>query len=627
MKTTLKTATQRKRNSHDNGSVHITTLDFGRLRPTYCLNVRRGDNIKMDYSQFTRLAPLVAPTFGSAKIRSYAFWVPLRTIWPSYKAFIDNSVDASLSIKKKPQNVAFGDVMGAYVFKNSANTTHNWQGVFSLNDDDFDALSFEGSDIWDEWINDNFIRSLEVENPSVASDLGDIVDSLLQRFDQVFYDEVSLRIVAVNFTPLAIEFQNTLMSLGYPYWRAVNVGSASDYFVNITPLVAYFRCLYDFVFPSEYVAQLGVDYLFDDYDFQQISDIGTLAAVQLWLDDAIKLLYTPYEQDFFNTLWHSANQVAAGNGATSDVGVESNDFDIFTALNRDENNRALLTNNKLQWIMNASDFIMRNNIGGTRFHEFIKAHTGWQSSMDTIERSMFLKGWTDSINVMDVTQTSQTSETSALGEQAGKGISSGKGTLRFESKEDGFIIVLSMVTPVTAYYQGTAPWCEMLDDRFSLYTEEFDSVGMEAVPRSSVWCDPQKYEEAENLNPNAVFGFTSRYANRYKRRFDRLTGMFRFRGYNTGLDSYHTFRNVMYGRTAETFGNDAKFRQVDNQYDRIFALTTGEQLTPPIAYERFLTIFNFDVERWNTMKSISAAMPLFDKSGENVSVDYQGTQI
>lgn len=627
MKTSLKTSAQRKRNSHDNGSVHITTLDFGRLRPTYCLNVRRGDHIKINYSQFTRLAALVAPTFGSAKIRSYAFWVPLRTTWRSYKAFQSDSVDASLSTKKKPQNANYVDLLAAYLFKNSQNTNHNFQGLVNLDSTSFNRLSLQGSDEQNEWINERFVDvSHMVTGTVTANQLPDKIEELLGGYDQVFYDEVSHRFIAIDFTPLGIELQNTLMSLGYPYNRSVAMGL--DYYVNLTALVSYFRCLYDYVYPSEYVAQLGLDYLFDDYDFERISDIGQLAAVQNWLTDAVNLLYTPYEQDFFNTLWHSQTAVAPNNMNTQGLPASVDSSDVFKKLPEDAQGNSLLSAQNLQWLQSVSDFVMRNNIGGTRFHEFIKAHTGWQSSMDDIERSQFLKSWTDEVNIMDVTQTSQSTESSLLGEQAGKGIAHGNGTLRFEAKEDGFIIVLSMVTPVTAYYQGVAPWCEMLSSRFELYTEEFDSVGMEAVPRSSIWCDAQHYLDSENLNPNAVFGFTSRYANRYKRRYDRLTGMFRFRGYRGGLDSYHTFRDVMYGTDSQNFGNNAKFRQVDNQYDRIFARALAEDSAgTPYNYERFLTIFNFDVERWNTMKSISAAMPIFDKSGETVSVNYEGTQL
>ena len=137
MKTTLKTAASSKRNSHDNSCVHITTLDFGKLRPTYCLNVRRGDNIFLDYTQFTRLSPLAAPTFGSAKIKSYAFWVPLRILWRGYHDFRINNVDSSLP--DFIPNSKFGELLEGLIFKgtNSANFTHI---ITSINDAYFKSL-------------------------------------------------------------------------------------------------------------------------------------------------------------------------------------------------------------------------------------------------------------------------------------------------------------------------------------------------------------------------------------------------------------------------------------------------------------------------------------------------------
>lgn len=67
------TANGRKLNRHHIPITSIGTFAVNGRQVTGCIPLTRGDKVKGNYSQFSRLAPLVAPTFGSFNIKTMAF--------------------------------------------------------------------------------------------------------------------------------------------------------------------------------------------------------------------------------------------------------------------------------------------------------------------------------------------------------------------------------------------------------------------------------------------------------------------------------------------------------------------------------------------------------------------------
>ena len=100
-----------------------------------------------------------------------------------------------------------------------------------------------------------------------------------------------------------------------------------------------------------------------------------------------------------------------------------------------------------------------------------------------------------------------------------------------------------------------------------------------------------------------------------------------FNSRNKNLDSYHTFRDVLYNRS--NLALDAQFLETDNQSQRIFAYTgeTEGQGVGYAAYDKIFSFFRFDVTRYANMKSLYQSLPMFDRSGKDVSVQYEGGQL
>lgn len=592
MKINMPLAGNRKKSKFDLSSTHITTMSMTQLKPVNILPTRAGENFNIDYGQFTRLSPLVAPTYGSFTLKTFAFHVPLRTIWTDYQNFMENTPDSSLN--PQPLNFSLYDYFDLVFNSEDASTGESY---------------FLG----------NLINVVETTD-AMESEAYDFA----VRTDADVFE-------LYNFNSRGVQLYNILIGLGYelPTYFDFTSSISREKRYSLLPLLAYCRCMYDYVYPSAYVQQQGFGYLFTEQIYERYldDDIRTI------LMDAFRICFVPYTQDYWTSLWARPNSVALGsqpsfsaNGATSsgDSLQLSVNNERVALSQKDSNLTVTLTDYGLRMLTNLSDFCLRNNIGGTRFHEFMKSHFGFVTREEDSTRSKFLKSWTDEVKIGDVTNMTSVG---VQGEMTGKGYAEGNGSLRFECDSQGFLIFISMVVPQIGYYQGLKPWCNQITSRENLYIPEYDNLGMVGIPRKYLFnCAHTANEQSnfQNVSENA-FGYAQRYS-LYKIGHDFLTGDFRLGSRNVELGAYHTFRDVTFGR--DSLDLDARFRHVDNQYQRIFAYMGEESETlGRIDLDTFFTIFQFKVEKYSDMLTISEAMPFFDRSGENVAIDYEGNQL
>lgn len=100
-KITIPTAVD-SRNNFDLSCDHVTTMNFLESRITYCKEVMPGENLHINVESFTRLSPLVVPTFGRMSIIHRAFFVPYRLVFKEWNAFITRSFYEGGAITKTP---------------------------------------------------------------------------------------------------------------------------------------------------------------------------------------------------------------------------------------------------------------------------------------------------------------------------------------------------------------------------------------------------------------------------------------------------------------------------------------------------------------------------------------------
>lgn len=630
MKVSTPLAFKGKLNSQNLSFPVVQTLGINETRCVGCINMEQGERVHVNLNQFSRFSPLVAPTFGDFKIKTHAFWVPTRLVWAHYGEFLDDSLDASFDAFRAPLNFSlcdFYETMYQYGFMELKADFDTPDGY---------AKKSDGTPLYDvnEW------------EGSLTDGNG----------------------ASYNFSDFGRKIFASMQALGYAlplYYRNATQAIDADAYAFYTtekyslyPLLSLFRCFYDWLYPSQYVTQQGLGMFFLD-DFHPQWRSGTLAQRQLWLSQMFTLLYNAYDKSFFTSLWAKPNQVAqsttGGRGQSNlpvvkqsstdgNRGIFADSFKIGSQDNlvmvgnnvRDGEvivskdstngyNNATLTADALRWLEKTSDFILRSNIGGTRVREFLKSHFGYAPS-EMMNCSTWLRTFTDKVVIQDVTNMSATS--AVLGEQGGKAVSSGNGSLKFEASERGMLIFITQVEPRVAYYQGLDKYCRAIKSRFDMYLPDFDSVSMVAVPRSSLFNQYRQYEDVQKVpitSQEDVLGYAPNDAER-KNKNAILNGDFIFNSRNLGLDSYHTFRDVLFGRS--NLAIDSRFLEVDNQAQRIFAYVGNP--TSSGQYAQYDKIFNemfFDVTKYSHAKSLSESMPFFDEDGKRVSLEYQGSEI
>lgn len=617
-KITFGTANGRKLNKHHIPITSIGTFAVDGRQVTGCIPLTRGDKVKGTYSQFSRLAPLVCPTFGSFNLKTMAFFVPAHTIWRGYRSWVSGSVDSS--VPNAPLNFSLEDL--AYLLTGSANPF----GSTSWNPDYFD------------------ISTETYETPATSN---------LENYDFLMINTAlgNDEGHACNFNAAGRALWNTLICLGYNFPTEIvldmgNIDQAAyyqDLNYNIFPFMAYARVCYDHLYPSRYVNQQGFSFLFETALNSGWSNAATRRS---YIVKMAETWFNQYDQDFYTSLWSKPNQSAVGNGSTlnqsfSDQPILGASVDItsspsFTSVVATQNSSSSVlsfSSDALRWLTSVSDFVLRNNIGGARFREFMKSHFGYNTDNDICDESVFIKMWSDEVRISDVTNTTGGISGSALGELAGKGYSSSKGDNKFsfEAKEAGFLLFVTECKPNVGYYQGNRPWARALNDRFQLYTPEFDGVGMEGVPKQAIFSSYERSSDDASVSRtslNDAFGFAPRYSERYKVGHDNLFGDFRLRSRGRNMDSWHTMRDVLYGRdSANPLALDSAFLHVDTQYQRIFQYIGNNQGDLYDQDDKIWTFLGFDITKYSTAKSLGNSLPFFEENGREAHMNYEGSDI
>nr|CDL65752.1 unnamed protein product [uncultured bacterium] len=587
-KISFKTASSKK-NSFDRSSLHVTTLDFGKPNVSNILSVNQFDSVHINLNQFMRLSPLAVPTYGNVKLITRAFYVPNRLLTPNWQGFYSN--DTQSPYKSLPNFNMF--TLWSYM-------TSSTSGILQV------ASSSETPD---------YTVSASTPIKYVLTDKG--------RF-----------------------FVQIMHGLGYVIYPATSDSSSSaqSFSQSFLPLLAYLRIYGDCLYPSRYLdpSFFGDLFVLDHYDM--ISDAPII------FDAFVRTLFCPYEGDFFCDTWAGFNSPDGVRNPLSN-GVEGTWMNDLSNTNNSQDtpnakivstpggtyatlgsakfnpDSAYTLSSYGHRLLDAlSDFCLRNNLAGTRFLDYIKARFGFTNKIQNSNYAQFLGSYISNSNIMDVTSTAETLSSSSgdvLGAQAGKGYINGDGQLSFDVPEVGFIIFISWLSPSYGYYQGVKPWCLDKKSRFDYYTPEFDSVGNEAIPSMCLFGDTNIITDFQVASGNptafeAVFGFAPRYAFEYKTGHDFLTGDFRYKSRNKGLDSFHTFRTLKPQKNNKVLiPNNFEFRVIDNQYDRIFSSSFASK---DKNYDHFIGYFQFSTKVYSNQKSISQSLPFYEEDGSEVTV-------
>lgn len=608
----------RDKNKFDLSCDHFTTGDFMQLSPVFIQELVPGESINVKEQVFTRLAPLVKPMYGRARIELRKFFVPMRTIMRGWNEYItDTTVDGV--IPSLP-TIALHNIASALT--NSSFSTQ-------VNGTSYD---------------------FKVENGT-----GVTATTTLYRF-----------------TSLGKSVWKVLNSLGYKfpigYWVSNTEVTQMTSRVSALPLLAFIKIYSDW-YKNQAYNDATFFGLFESVGSTSLDDVNKLISVFLRVSricyDKDELFVSAWDRpttpndglvsnyninDITNDASNPSTAITRSTRVTSlssptsqlpsTPHLKSGNVDYSTSAGSQSSIPGNITQYAIDSLKALTDYVKRHQIAGGLAMDRMMARFGMKPSDAALKRSIYLGKNSVDIQIADVMATANgqdgSDQSSALGDYAGKGVGYNDGAVSYSTDEYGYLVFCASIIPSAHYVQGMQPQVfRGLNGRLDFFTPEFDGIGVDALPRKMVLADYNGGGE-NNLSTlgyssaiDGVFGFAPRYA-AYKASFDNLTGDFAVPSMNAANTQEVWHLNRMFEASAVTLSSvthnlDFVSSTDAGQYDRIFAIQDDAIDENANRYDHFYTIYHFEVESWKPMRK------LFDDydfdGGKDVTLEVNGTQL
>lgn len=483
---------------------HVTTQEISRLQVVCKKEMVPGDNFEVSTQSFHRLAPLPVPTYGNIKNVTRAFFVPARILMNGFANVITQTTLQTPSGPVSPTIPKF--------------TNDAFVGMFTI-------ASYGLSETFTE--------------TDIKEDFRVINGSTTTKY---------------RFTRKGKLWVNLFHTLGYRF----NWVTTDKTEMSLLPLLAYLRIYLDWYTPTQYEP---TDPL---YPFLTATNTSlTLSSTFYNFCSTCLRFYEPIEKDFYTCAWPCPSgpvglrpfgiQSVSNGVSTEDNGLTVSNTDPNGSINSypsigDSNYNGInsLTQYGLNLLSAVQNYVNRDMIAGNRYIEQMFARYGVKIPDAWLQRSEYLGSNSEPIQISDVMSTAATDD-AQLGDYAGKGIGIAHQKFTYKAKEFGYFIVLNCLIAETGYVQGRDKEnLHLLPLDF--FTPEFDQLGAAPIRNDELFVgyqDQSAYAGGQSYGgrPDGVFGFSEQYYE-YKNSRDYLTGDFAIESRNTGMNSYHLFRQI-----------------------------------------------------------------------------------
>lgn len=534
-------------NKFDLSRTHLTTMDFGQIVPMFCEETVPGDKFNISAEYFSRMAPLVKPTYGKFSFKTVSAFVPYHQI----------AVDSDAWFAGKT----------------------SWEGSTPVQR----TITVETIE--------QFVRLYCTTTGNATNSQFTFVDG---------NGTANYRI----FTNVGKYWVKVLNALGYAIPQGIDLRTTSTYYTTVKntklsgyPLLAFFKLYNDYMSQSQRfnTSQLSsalqaIKYGKTLTGFVPSTGAMNYQVVKLLFDN----LFLNYENDYFTSAWQNPNaalagvdnvlqaNVPAGTAISGDYAIHNlNDTQLHITANAGLS--MTLGQRALDFLKDFDDWVRRNNYSGSRAVQQIYSRFGIKTDDYRSHYANIISTDTMPIQVGDVTATAGTnftlggtSQTVALGDYSGKGIMSGHKGFDVSVSDYGLVLVLGYFTvaPMMSFgYDRRVLRTNPLD----YYSPEFDGLGADAISLGEIYANPTADVSVDTTNDNQIFGYTERY-NAYRYGRDVITG--EFRDYKNGdMSVWHTGRNLSAIRAAGNLVAQSTsvntLPQSDSEYNRIFSIPAG----------------------------------------------------
>lgn len=489
---------------------------FGWLYPVLLQECMPGDSIHDQMTAMVRFAPMLAPIMHRCTVKTDAFFVPMRLVTNKWEDFITGGQEGTTNVILPyitPEQVVLSSpsvAAGQALFEKGTLWDYFGLPVFegatpaNFSQAQFSALPFKAyAKIWNDWFRDPTLDD-EIRVSTVAN-TGD----------------VSGAFVAIN-------------DGGEGYGFLQRRGWERDAFTGALPF-----------------AQRGPAVL------MPLAGTGTLS----WSDDPLDATWETFAGGVPNS-GNTAINIARNLTDSSGSGIHPSDSAVAVEIDGSSS-----TINDFRTAMAIQKWLENNARGGGRYNEQILAHYGQTVPDYRLQRSEYLGGGRQTVQISQVLATAEGTSV-PVGDMAGHGISVGKtNKFRYKCQEHGYVIMIMSIVPSPAYMQGVDKmWFR--EDRYDFAFPEFANLGEQEVKSKEVFYSFDVLDDAAN---DSLFGYNPRYWE-YKFKQDRVSGDFR-----DDLLFWHLTRKFT-SRPAL----DSEFVRIDEDgdsreesYRRIFAVQDG----------------------------------------------------
>lgn len=555
---------------------HLTTMDFGQIVPLFSKALVPGDKINVNASYFSRMAPLVRPTYGKFHFKTMEVFVPFHQVAYDVEAWLAGKTTWE-GVTPSSRYISYFDFV---TFLNGYNVTNGGSST------DYDY---------------SYVNSSGVVTYRKFSQYGKFVIKVLY---------------ALGYTiPQNINLQTT--SNWYTEFADVNISAL--------PLLCFVKAYNDYMSQSQRFNSSALTALMREvkYNLSSANYYNTTHRITpSGLSSIFSNIKLCYENDYFTSAWQKPNSALNANESLLSGSVPAVPGDYVSNgnvsvglhtpvyMNSATDHFVSLAQRSMDFLKSYDDWVRRNNYSGSRPVQQVYSRFGIKTDDYRSHYAQVLDTKVMPIQVGDVTSTADTTQ-AKLGDYAGKGIMSGGEGMQFHASDYGYLFILGWFTinPMMSYGFDK----EVLKNQpLDYYNPEFDGLGAEAISFGEVFTNPKNPDSQDSTLDNFVYGYTERY-NEYRFSRDVISGEFRNYDNNADMNTWHTGRLLTAVRSAQELTAQSSsmntLPQYDSEFKRIFSVTSGR--------DPFYLTCNFTVSAVRPMLSLNQ-VPKLGEGDTNV---------
>lgn len=494
-------------------NTHITSANFGQLIPIFTQEMNPSDSINLDSKVFIQQAsPLATPCFGSLRASVKHFFVPYRIIYPSWEKFITggstgtidselplmNGLEASLICASERFSSSVYSALGGPVPRGGISALVSNLGLSPLIKFAYDHRDHIGYMAYD------FLKGKKTDLESYKR-ISELTLNIMpfRAYQQIWWDyyrdsklvtdDVKRAYVGWPETGISNDLASLCVDDGQQF-TAFYAPTGWD--VDARSFLTRYAC-YDkdyFTTASLYPQITQSPSSISSYPFISNEDFVPTY-------EASSGSYTGYYSD--STTKHDANDgsyklglsvmgTASQTATAPAVKLVKSQFTIEDIRQADALQR----------------FLERKNISGGRYIQQLFSQFGVKAPAERLDMAEFLGDDTFNIDFNGIVNTSAVSDGDALGTKGATMQGYGHSPKSYTAVEHGLYMAILDIMPVVNYSQGIDPLYSHRMSKEDYFLPEFENTGFEAIRKGELYCD---YTNNDN-NPNAVFGYTPRYA-------------------------------------------------------------------------------------------------------------------